>query len=259
MAKGVYGCIDGVSRKVTKIPLCVDGVSRNTKVGYACVDGVSRKFFGGSTVSDFDVGQSVYMNVKGVSTEFMIVHKGLPSSAYDSSCDGVWLLMKDIYEKREFGTTHDYANSTIHSYLNNTLLTKFDSGIQGIIKQVKIPYRPGKGESTTISTGANGLSTKMFLLSYTEVGCSGDTKAVNEGYKLDYFSNASNATRIAYYQGAATSWWTRSPHTSGQYFVSYILNTGAPMNYACDSSWGVRPAIILPHDIQVDSNFNIIA
>lgn len=46
MAKGVYTCIDNVSRNVKKIPVCIDGVSRNTKSGYACIDGVSREFFG---------------------------------------------------------------------------------------------------------------------------------------------------------------------------------------------------------------------
>lgn len=56
MAKGVYACIDGVSRNVKQIPLCIDGVSRNTKEGYGCIDGVSRQFFGVSTISDLEVG-----------------------------------------------------------------------------------------------------------------------------------------------------------------------------------------------------------
>jgi hypothetical protein len=46
------------------------------------------------------VGSSLYLNVGGVRKEFLVVHQGLPSSIYDDSCNGTWLLMKDIYENR---------------------------------------------------------------------------------------------------------------------------------------------------------------
>jgi hypothetical protein len=51
------------------------------------------------SVSNIEVGSSVYLNVDGVKTEFLVVHQGNPnSSIYDASCDGTWLLMKNIYE-----------------------------------------------------------------------------------------------------------------------------------------------------------------
>ena len=48
-------------------------------------------------ISTLAVGSSVYLNVGGVRKEFLVVHQGKPSSLYDSSCNGTWLLMKDIY------------------------------------------------------------------------------------------------------------------------------------------------------------------
>lgn len=48
-------------------------------------------------IGSLGIGTSVYMNVNNARTEFLVVHQGLPSSDYDSSCNGTWLLMKNIY------------------------------------------------------------------------------------------------------------------------------------------------------------------
>ena len=72
---------------------------------------------------DLAVGNSVYLNVNGVKTAFLVVHRGLPSSAYDNSCDGVWLLMKDVYTKRTAKYSYAnwvYANTNMHTYVNST-------------------------------------------------------------------------------------------------------------------------------------------
>ena len=122
-------------------------------------------------ISSLAVGTTVRLNINNSPKEFIIVHQGKPSSIYDESCNGTWLLMKDIYENRQWNSSNvnDYANSTIHSYLNSTFLAMFDSNIQKAIKQVKLPYRAGSGYGKTVTSGANGLSAKIFLLSSTEV------------------------------------------------------------------------------------------
>lgn len=43
------------------------------------------------------VGSTVKLTVNGKAREFIVVHQGKPSSVYDESCNGTWLLMKDIY------------------------------------------------------------------------------------------------------------------------------------------------------------------
>ena len=48
------------------------------------------------------VGSIVKIKVNGAAKDFIIVHQGKPSSVYDDSCNGTWLLMKDIYEKRQW-------------------------------------------------------------------------------------------------------------------------------------------------------------
>ena len=47
---------------------------------------------GGTPVAVFALGNTPYLNVGGVRKEFLVVHQGLPSSLYDASCDGTWLL-----------------------------------------------------------------------------------------------------------------------------------------------------------------------
>ena len=106
------------------------------------------------------VGSIVKLKENGALVDYIVVHQGKPSSLYDASCDGTWLLRKDILETRQWHSSNvnDYANSTIKAYLNSTFLARFDANIQAQIKQVKLPYRAGSGTSTTITSGASGLS-----------------------------------------------------------------------------------------------------
>lgn len=207
------------------------------------------------------VGSIVKIKVNGASKDFIVVHQGKPSSVYDDSCNGTWLLMKDIYENRAWhsSNTNDYANSTIHSYLNSTFLNLFESNIKNAIKQVKIPYRKGHGTSTTVTSGSNGLSAKIFLLSTTETSFSYSYMPRGEGAELVYFKgcadNGSDSKRVAYLNGSATGWWLRSPGcniTSNRALV--VGSAGTSGDTDCSSSRGIRPALILPSTLLVSDD-----
>ena len=170
----------------------------------------------GTLASDIEVGSSVFLKLNGTLTEFLVVHQGNPdTSMYDTSCDGTWLLMKDIYTGMSFGNSNDYANSNVHTYLNGDFFSLFDAGVQSAIKLVKIPYVVGT-TSTTVASGSNGLSTKVFLLSSYEVGLRRTGAGYGEygyvpvdGVCLSYFekmlSTSSNfSLTIAYYNNTAT-------------------------------------------------------
>lgn len=205
------------------------------------------------------VGSIVKLNVNGAAKNFIVVHQGRPSTSYDSSCNGTWLLMEDLYESRVFDSTdHDYANSDIHSYLNNTFVNLFDSDIKSAIKQVKIPYRAGSGSSTTVTSGSSGLSAKVFLLSYTEMGYSGSSYAPVEGAVLSYFNGADNSKKVANLNGSATYWWLRSPNTNDTYYAWSVHASGtADSNYVTNSV-GVRPALVLPSTLLVSDSGAIV-
>ena len=214
------------------------------------------------------VGSTVKLNVNGTARDFLIVHQGKPSSIYDNSCDGTWLLMKDCYESRQWHSSNnnDYENSTIDSYLNSTFLNLFDANIRNAIKQVKIPYRKGAGYSTTVTSGASGLSVKIFLLSGYEVGwtTSDSSYFPADGAKLAYFlsGNGSSAQskRVANLNGSATYWWLRSPCCLSGYGSAraFGVNSGGDWyGNDCSYSGGIRPALILPSSLLVSDDGSI--
>ena len=212
------------------------------------------------TLSSKAIGSTIKLKVNGSAKDFIVVHQGKPSSVYDDSCNGTWLLMKDIYENRQWhsSNTNDYANSTIHSYLNSTFLNLFESNIKNAIKQVKLPYRKGSGTSTTVTSGSNGLSAKIFLLSATETSFSFDYMPRGEGAELAYFKgcadNSSDSKRVAYLNGSATVWWLRSPYCY-YFFSALCVNSNGDWDYNnCSYSCGVRPALILPSTLLVSDD-----
>ena len=204
------------------------------------------------------VGSIVKIKVNGAAKDFIIVHQGLPSSAYDASCNGVWVVMKDIYTTSTFGNNNSYKDSSIHSYLNSTFYNLIDSKIRAAIKQVKIPYQNGTGSGGSLATGANGLSTKVFLLSGYEVGwtTSDNSYFPRDGAKLDYFGSGSggNSKRVAYNGSSAAVWWLRSPYTGNTYNVWYANSDGSCDYWGCSGSCGVRPAFVLPSSLVVSDD-----
>lgn len=213
------------------------------------------------TLSSKAIGSTIKLKVNGSARNFIVVHQGKPSSVYDDSCNGTWLLMQDIYENRAWhsSNTNDYANSTIHSYLNSTFLNLFESNIKNAIKQVKLPYRKGSGTSTTVTSGSNGLSAKIFLLSATETSFDFSYMPSGEGAELAYFKgcadNSSDSKRVAYLNGSATGWWLRSPFCSYNSGSALCVNSdGDWSGYGCSSSYGIRPALILPSTLLVSDD-----
>ena len=208
-------------------------------------------------LGDIAVGSTVKLKVNGVATDFLVVNQGIPSnsSLYDSSCNGTWLLMKDLYTNMGWGSsTCDYANSSIHAYLNGEFLGLFDPKVQSAIKQVKIPYVNVNG-GKYVASGADGLTAKVFLLGGNEVGS--DWYFPADGARLDYFSNATNDTRLAYLNGEASYWWTRSPHGTTFAECIAVQPSGTLYVHGYYNGFSLRPAIILPFEAGVLNNGNI--
>ena len=213
------------------------------------------------------VGTVLKLNENGSPQNYIVVHQGKPSSIYDESCNGTWLLRQDLIENRVWddGNVNKLESSDIQPWLNGTMLGKYDANIQAAIKQVKIPYRKNGGSGGTDQTGANGLSCKVFLLSVREVGFTVNESSYspNDGAKLTYFESGNGSSakqkRIAKLNGSATYWWLRSPYTSSTGRVFYVYSNGGWNYYNANDSYGVRPALVLPTDLIVDDSGNITA
>ena len=209
------------------------------------------------------VGSIVKLKVDGTLRDFIVVHQGKPSSLYDASCDGTWLLLKDCLEQKRWhsANTNDYKNSEIHSYLNNTWLNKLDANIRAQVKQVKLPYVNGTANSA-VASGASGLACKIFLLSGYEVGFtqSDNSYFPVDGARLAYFENGTGQSalnkRIANYNGSATYWWLRSPGTGNASFA-WIVYTSGGYYGGCADTYGIRPALVLPSSLLVSDDGSV--
>lgn len=251
--------VNGTAYEVKGGRTLVDGTGYSIKGGRTLVEGTGYDISFCIPASSLAVGSSVYLMENAVATEYLVVHQGLPSTMYDESCSGMWLLRKDRYESIVWDSScvNDYANSTINAYLNGDFFNLFGAIEQATIKQVKIPYRVGSSGST-INSGANGLTAKIFLLGGYEVGW---TQSTNKYFPIDgaclsYFSGLSktDSKRISYRNGSAGGWWLRSAEivdSNRAWLVSF--DGGFSIN-GCSVGYSARPSLILPSNALFDSN-----
>ena len=211
------------------------------------------------TLGNVAVGTIIKLNENGSPVEYLVVNQGLPSILYDGSCDGTWLLRKDIIETRVWfsDNINELEDSDIQKWLNDTMLNKYDANLRSAIKQGKIPYRFDGGLGGTNFYGDKGLLCKIFLLSDEEVGL--DT-AYNpdfpeNGSKLNYFERGTSPSayqkRIANLNGTPYVWWLRSPVTSEKIAVWAIATSGGFQRRDAELLAGVRPALVLPTTLLV--------
>ena len=222
----------------------------------------------GILAQDIAVGSVVKLMEGGTAVEYLVVNQGIPenSSLYDASCDGTWLLRKDCHSERTWHTSNvnKYESSSINTWLNGEFFNTLGSAEQAAIKQVKIPYRKNGGSGGTDQSGANGLSAKIFLLSGYEVGgtTSDNRYFPQDGAKLSYFESGTGTSatnkRIAKLNGSAAFWWLRSPYTDYTNRVWRVYSDGNYGNNYASSSYGIRPALVLPSNALFDETTMIL-
>ena len=210
------------------------------------------------------IGTVLKLKENGTPKNYIVVHQGRPSSMYDASCNGTWLLRQDLSDSTAVWSYNGNKFNT--SSIKSIGISDFEASIRNVIKSVKIPYCDGGGNSTVLS-GSNGYTCKSFLLSPIEVGLTTSIESVFpvDGAKLSYFESGNGASaknkRIAKLNGSNKRWWTRSPSTYDNFRAIYI-NTDGGYGYTDadeDGSCYIRPAMIMPTDLIVDDNGNITA
>ena len=209
-----------------------------------------------------NVGDTIKIKENGTARDFIVVHKGSPSSAYYGMDNGVIVLRKDIHSEGVYDSSNnDYANSDIHSWCNNTYLNTIQEDVRSQIMTVKIPYRRGTSGSS-VSPGANGLQCKVFFLSTKEVD-STESYSPNEGAVFSYFKGGGNSKRIARYNGQADYWWLRSPCIDPWKidYSAFLVSVDGELGYSTSGinvSYGRRPAFVLPGTLYVDDSGNVV-
>lgn len=194
-------------------------------------------------VEELSIGDSVWMTRASDSSskiEFLVVHQGKPSSDYDDSCNGTWLMAKTWKQYSLFGS-YAYSYSTLQENLAK-ILSELSPAAQEIIRNVTIPSGSG-------SAGPD----KLFVPSATEVGLTASSYPV-EGAKLDYFDEVlgESAKRAFDYV-----WWTRSVTTNSK--PMGLNEAGEPILLSANSSEYARPFCVIPSRTIMDDNHNLVS
>lgn len=243
----------------------VSGTAYGIKNGRTRVDGTAYDvaFASGKTVDTLPVGGSVIDVKDGVETEYIVIHMGNPNPQ-DYIMDGnvVWLMQKDIPEKRAWSTgTKLYNNSFVDKYLDEDYPGLCSATLNEHIQDVTIPYV--SSQSGTVSSGSNGLQVRAFSLSAYEVGWSTQTDRYypEVGTVLRYFEARpeTDQGRIATDElGEAYPWWLRDPYKSGTY-IAYVTSNGGPDKRSpTQQRTGIRPVVVVDGDMLLDENNCII-
>lgn len=222
----------------------------------------------GVLASSLAVGSTVKLMEGGAAVDYLVVNQGIPSNSnlYDASCDGTWLLRKDIHSNRQWHTSdvNKYESSAINTWLNGGFFNTLGSVEQAAIKQVKIPYRKNGGSGGADQSGANGLLCKIFLLGGYEIGftTSNNPYFPIDGAKLSYFEAGTGSSalnkRIAYLNGSAAAWWLRSPRTNRANYVWLVSSNGSYGSHDASDSYGIRPALVLPSNALFDETTKLL-
>lgn len=269
MPSGYFG-VNNTARKIQNIYIGQNNIASQVKKAYiGDQNGVARLWYQSIVpISELPVG-SVVKGIYG-SKEFIIVHQGNPNTTiYPPDCNGTWIMAKDCLAAKLYNFPRDslFTSSSICNWLNNTFYNQLT--IKEYIKTATIPYYNVLADRNYAYTLNNGFSTKIFLLSAVEAGFynqrydSDDTSIYDkDGAKLDYFDKTNNASskRVATYNGTAVEWWMRTPRKAqfpGYQCVKPQTN-GAYGRGRTDETHGIRPVMILPNDILVDSNGTVL-
>lgn len=209
-----------------------------------------------SRLGNIAVGTTLHLQENGEYQDYIVVHQGLPSSMYNSSCNGTWLIRKTIPDTAEWNSeywgnnTHYYDQSGLKEFMDDWP-NVYASDIKAYIKQVTVPCNP------------DPISCIAFPLSAFELG---RIKVLNDetppdGAVLSYFSGPdAQQHKIFMYNGAAYDWMTRSAAMMTPYpRIVWIDDTGIERVSADRGSIGALPTIIMNPDVLVDDNNNIIA
>lgn len=198
---------------------------------------------------DVPVGGIINIGVNGTKRPFLVVNQRIPqdSAIYDKSCNGTWMLMRDLPLKRQWNASEaDYGSSAIATYLDGTFFGFLEDKAKAAIRTANIPYN----NLSVISK----KPVRVFLLSGKEAAFSG-SMVPNDGNAVGYFLGAAYEKRVATLNGNATGWWTRSTYTSGQSSVWVVYYSGLSGAAGPSSNdYAIRPAFILNLNTRVTKN-----
>ena len=240
--------IDGTGYEIKSGRALIAGTGYDIKKGRTLIGGTGYDIKFATPIGELLAGTVVYMNVDGTRTPYIIVHQGNPdTSVYGASCNGTWVLMKDIYTLTKWQSRQNqyyYSSDCVLRQVAQSFPSKLDTVIQN-----------------------NLIPLELLNIQYSWEDISGDKAfplTSNDLSNMDYFSDGVVSERIAQYNGVATGYWLRDPDSYGAK-IKYVTESGKISTrddnsyYGSYQGQGFRPVYILnTASLMADSDFNII-
>ena len=254
----MYAGINGAVHKLTSLYTGISGAVTPMEEMWAGQNGANTKIFSsGTAIGDLPVGTVVPVQETAGTANYLIVQQGLPSSIYDSSCNGTWLWRVGITGLTTYGF-NGYVNNFNASILKsstNSWYYNISDPIKSSIKLVKIPY----SSYNNVTTGASGAEVYAFPLAAIELGFTlvGNMTAKEDGSRLQYFAtHTENSFRIQHYNSSPYIYWTRSMvsyYDGSSYAAAYVSTNGSAgwNNVGPPNNFGIAPTIIVDPSYEV--------
>lgn len=261
--------IDGTGFEIKSGRVLIAGTGYDIKKGRTLIGGTGYDISFGTPVGELAVGSSVFMNVGGVRTEFIVVHQGNPDSDwYTSGGNGTWVLMKHVGEAISWFNddddstfSGDFANTYLNIYANTSFLTSLDVGVQNIIQPVTLKYLC---HTSLYSRHQSTTTCKILSPDVYDLGFFASSyPSLREHEILTYFKNASVAKHIATDGSSAQPYFTRdivyASFTGATTLSCTYVTTSGTTNYLNTGRAYFRPLYVLPpEEALFDSDYNII-
>lgn len=137
-----------------------------------------------------------------------------------------------------------FSASSMYTNLCSFVTNRFSTTMQELIATTPVQCVVSNSDGTLVD-----VDLQAFLLSATELGNT-DTTYKTEGTAIPYFDSA--AKRIAYLNGTAAIWQTRTPYSNAN-SVGVAAN-GNFNDYTKTTTYGPRICFTLPGDVPIVKN-----
>ena len=147
-------------------------------------------------------------------------------------------IRKEIHSRCWFGDSAEYADSDLDKRMTE-IYDSYPDELKELIIPSTIPLYNG--------SGAEDITRKVFAPTLTMVGC-GDNHGVEEGFTWPIFTDQNS--RIKTFNGFESNWWLSSQYSSDDDW--FVRTDGSAKNIRSYIDFGVVPAFVIPHSVQID-------
>ena len=191
----------------------------------------------GTNYANYSIGDTKLIDVNGTQIYMQLVAKDTDvlSSDHTSTANMTWIA-KSILTTHNMNSTNTTENgwvdTSMRSWLRDTILPTLPSVVQSNIKTVDKTYRSKSPNDETLTA-----EDTIWIPSYKEVGYTNSSYIESDGVTYSGIFN-SNANRIKYNSsGSADLWWLRSAYSTTSFSFVYLNGNEYYLN--ASSAYGV--------------------